>query len=85
MLEGLIRGTLLMAKRWKRVEPQLPDPWETSARIVESFADGASSLLTELLANIAEAIREQGISELSARLRDPPCPNSPRRSKSQKR
>jgi hypothetical protein len=48
------------------MEKPTPDPWEESARIVESFGVGGSDLLTELLARIAATIRERGGARLTA-------------------
>lgn len=41
----------------------VPDGFEESARIVESFAEGANDDVAELLAEIAKAIRDHAVND----------------------
>lgn len=39
------------------------DAWEQSARIVEAFADGEGEAVAELLARVAQAIRDKAVND----------------------
>jgi len=40
------------------MKTEAPDAWEKSAQIVEAFANGADESTADLLARIAQAIRD---------------------------